>query len=113
MACAFFFGPFGPSGHPDPTIIQTAPKPDFAFLWIYAVLAFLPPSIETPVMLIVPVLVIAGMLLLPLAGERGGAPLGTTSGSRSNGFCDCRDPGNLHSPRHIHAMESDDGCVDE
>jgi ubiquinol-cytochrome c reductase cytochrome b subunit len=52
----FFFGPFGPSGQPDPTIIQTAPKPDFAFLWIYAVLAFLPPSIETPVMLIVPVL---------------------------------------------------------
>ena len=37
-----FFGPIGPSGVPDPTIIQTAPKPDFAFLWIYAVLAFLP-----------------------------------------------------------------------
>jgi ubiquinol-cytochrome c reductase cytochrome b subunit len=70
MACAFFFGPFGPSGQPDPTIIQTAPKPDFAFLWIYAVLAFLPPSIETPVMLVVPVLAIAGMLILPLiAGE--------------------------------------------
>jgi ubiquinol-cytochrome c reductase cytochrome b subunit len=70
MACAFFFGPFGPSGPPDPTIIQTAPKPDFAFLWIYAVLAFLPPSIETPVMLVVPVLAIAAMLLLPLfAGE--------------------------------------------
>jgi ubiquinol-cytochrome c reductase cytochrome b subunit len=70
MACAFFFGPFGPSGPPDPTIIQTAPKPDFAFLWIYAVLAFLPPSIETPVMLVVPVLAIAAMLLLPVfAGE--------------------------------------------
>jgi ubiquinol-cytochrome c reductase cytochrome b subunit len=70
MACAFFFGPFGPGGPPDPTIIQTAPKPDFAFLWIYAVLAFLPPSIETPVMLVVPILAIAGMLLLPLlAGE--------------------------------------------
>ncbi len=73
MATAFFFGPFGPTGPPDPTIIQTAPKPDFAFLWIYAVLAFLPPSIETPVMLVVPVLGIVGMLLLPLVngvGER-------------------------------------------
>ena len=70
MACAFFFGPFGPSGTPDPTIIQTAPKPDFAFLWIYAVLAFLPPSIETPVMMVVPVIAIAAMLVLPLlAGE--------------------------------------------
>jgi ubiquinol-cytochrome c reductase cytochrome b subunit len=70
MACAFFFGPFGPGGPPDPTIIQTAPKPDFAFLWIYAVLAFLPPSIETPVLLVVPVLGITALLLLPLvAGE--------------------------------------------
>jgi ubiquinol-cytochrome c reductase cytochrome b subunit len=71
MACAFFFGPFGPGGAPDPTIIQTAPKPDFAFLWIYAVLAFLPPSIETPVMLVVPVIAIAGMLLLPLLNSQG------------------------------------------
>jgi ubiquinol-cytochrome c reductase cytochrome b subunit len=70
MACAFFFGPFGPSGVPDPTIIQTAPKPDFAFLWIYALLAFLPNSLETPVLLIVPVIAIVAMLLLPLlAGE--------------------------------------------
>jgi ubiquinol-cytochrome c reductase cytochrome b subunit len=70
MACAFFFGPFGPGGAPDPTIIQTAPKPDYFFLWIYAVLAFLPPSIETPLILIAPVIGIAAMLLLPLiAGE--------------------------------------------
>ena len=71
MACAFYFGPFGPGGPPDPTIIQTAPKPDFAFLWIYAVLAFLPPSIETPVILVVPVLGIAGILLLPLFASEG------------------------------------------
>jgi ubiquinol-cytochrome c reductase cytochrome b subunit len=71
MACAFFFGPFGPGGPPDPTIIQTAPKPDFAFLWIYAVLAFLPPSIETPVMLVAPVLGIAAMLLLPVFASHG------------------------------------------
>ena len=30
MACAIFFGPIGPSGPPDPTIIQTVPKPDVA-----------------------------------------------------------------------------------
>ena len=71
MAFAFFFGPFGPNGPPDPTIIQTAPKPDFIFLWIFAVLAFLPPNIETPVMLIVPVLGIAAMLLLPVFASEG------------------------------------------
>ena len=71
MACAFFFGPFGPTGQPDPTIIQTAPKPDFAFLWIYAVLAYLPPSLETPVLFIAPVLGIGAMLLLPLLSPEG------------------------------------------
>jgi ubiquinol-cytochrome c reductase cytochrome b subunit len=71
MACALYFGPFGPTGQPDPTIIQTAPKPDFAFLWIYAVLAYLPPSLETPVLFIAPVIGIGAMLLLPLLSPEG------------------------------------------
>jgi len=69
-ACAIFFGPFGPTGQPDPTIIQTAPKPDYFFLWLYAVLSFLPPSMETPALLIGPVIVIGALLFLPfLSGE--------------------------------------------
>jgi ubiquinol-cytochrome c reductase cytochrome b subunit len=69
-ACAGYFGPFGPTGRPDPTIIQTAPRPDYFFLWLYALLSLLPPSLETPALLIGPVLVILGLLLLPfLAGE--------------------------------------------
>jgi ubiquinol-cytochrome c reductase cytochrome b subunit len=71
MACALLFGPFGPTGQPDPTIIETAPKPDFAFLWIYAVLAYLPPSLETPIMFIAPILGIGAMLLLPLVASEG------------------------------------------
>jgi len=69
-ASALFFGPFGPTGRPDPTIIQTVPKPDYFFLWLYALLSLLPPSLETPVLLIGPVVAIAGLLLLPfLSGE--------------------------------------------
>jgi ubiquinol-cytochrome c reductase cytochrome b subunit len=69
-ACALYFGPFGPTGFPDPTIIQTAPKPDYFFLWLYAVLSLLPPSMETPALLIGPVVVILGLILLPfLSGE--------------------------------------------
>jgi ubiquinol-cytochrome c reductase cytochrome b subunit len=69
-ACAYYFGPFGPSGPPDPTIIQTSPRPDFFFLWLYAVLSLLPPSLETPVLLIGPVVVILALLCLPfLFGE--------------------------------------------
>ena len=69
-ACAFYFGPFGPSGRPDPTIIQTAPRPDYFFLWLYALLSLLPPSLETPALLIGPVVVIVALILLPfLFGE--------------------------------------------
>jgi ubiquinol-cytochrome c reductase cytochrome b subunit len=68
--CAAVLGPYGPGGQPDPTIIQTAPKPDFFFLWLYAVLSYLPPSLETPFLLIAPVLGIAGLVALPFyAGE--------------------------------------------
>jgi ubiquinol-cytochrome c reductase cytochrome b subunit len=69
-ACALYFGPFGPTGRPDPTIIQTVPKPDYFFLWLYAVLSLLPPALETPALLIGPVIAIAALLLLPfLSGE--------------------------------------------
>jgi ubiquinol-cytochrome c reductase cytochrome b subunit len=70
-ACAYYFGPFGPSGPPDPTIIQTAPRPDFFFLWLYAVLSFLPPSMETPALLIGPVVAILALLLLPFVFGEG------------------------------------------
>jgi ubiquinol-cytochrome c reductase cytochrome b subunit len=70
VACALYFGPFGPSGRPDPTIIQAVPRPDYFFLWLYALLSLLPPSLETPFLLVGPVIAIAGLLLLPfIAGE--------------------------------------------
>jgi ubiquinol-cytochrome c reductase cytochrome b subunit len=69
-ACAAYFGPFGPTGEPDPTIIQTVPRPDYFFLWLYALLALLPPSLETPAILIGSIGVIAALLLVPfLFGE--------------------------------------------
>jgi ubiquinol-cytochrome c reductase cytochrome b subunit len=69
-ACAVLLGPFGPTGKPDPTIIQTVPKPDYFFLWLYALLSLLPPSLETPALLIGPVVAILALVLLPfLSGE--------------------------------------------
>jgi len=69
-ACSVLLGPFGPGGQPDPTIIQTAPKPDSFFLWIYALLSFLPPAAETPILLIAPLIGIIVLLVLPFfAGE--------------------------------------------
>jgi quinol-cytochrome oxidoreductase complex cytochrome b subunit len=42
---------FGPSGPPDPTIIQTVPKPEYFFL-LFALLSLLPSSLETLALLI-------------------------------------------------------------
>jgi ubiquinol-cytochrome c reductase cytochrome b subunit len=68
--CAGVLGPFGPSGPPDPTIIETAPRPDFFFLWLFALLSLLPPSAETAILLIAPGVIIAALLALPfVAGE--------------------------------------------
>jgi ubiquinol-cytochrome c reductase cytochrome b subunit len=69
-ASACTFGPFGPSGPPDPRIIQTTLRPDVPFWWAFALLSYLPPSAETPIVLIAPVLVVLALLALPfLAGE--------------------------------------------
>lgn len=69
--CAAVFGPFGPTGTPDPTITQTAPRPDFFFLWIYSALAFLPPSVETPLIFIAPVIGIGVLVALPFVAGVG------------------------------------------
>src|SRR5438309_7693079 len=42
LGCAAYFGPKGPTGVPDPTQIDTVPRPDFFFLWMFSVLALLP-----------------------------------------------------------------------
>jgi ubiquinol-cytochrome c reductase cytochrome b subunit len=69
--CAVTFGPFGPSGQPDPTIIQTVPRPDYFFLWLYAVLSLLPPSMETPALLVGPVIILWVLLALPFVSGEG------------------------------------------
>jgi ubiquinol-cytochrome c reductase cytochrome b subunit len=71
IACAAVFGPIGPGGEPDPTIIDTVPAPDFFFLWIYAALALLPAYLETPLLLTAPVIGIGVLLALPFISGTG------------------------------------------
>src|SRR5207245_11798765 len=59
LGCAAYFGPKGPEGVPDPTQIKTVPRPDFYFLWLYALLALLPDYLETFLILVTPIVVIA------------------------------------------------------
>lgn len=71
LGLAAWFGPFGPGGVPDPTIIDTNPRPDFFFLWIFAALALLPPEIETPLLIIGPPILLTALLLFPLLASKG------------------------------------------
>ncbi|HRI15419.1 MAG TPA: cytochrome b N-terminal domain-containing protein [Verrucomicrobiota bacterium] len=71
VACAAFLGPYGPNGAPDPTVIQTVPRPDFFFLWIFSALALLPPNMETFLLLVGPVVGIGFLIALPLLSGTG------------------------------------------
>jgi ubiquinol-cytochrome c reductase cytochrome b subunit len=71
VACAALFGPYGPTGQPDPTVVQTVPKPDFFFLWLYAALALMPPQMETFLLLVGPVVAIGFLIALPLISGTG------------------------------------------
>src|ERR1044072_6661149 len=69
--CAAYFGPEGPHGIPDPTQINTAPKPDFFFLWLYGVLSLMPDYLETVVMLTAPFVVIGILFAVPFISNTG------------------------------------------
>jgi ubiquinol-cytochrome c reductase cytochrome b subunit len=66
LVCAAFFGPSGPNGVPNPTLIDTVPRPDFYFLSLFALFALLPAWSETPILLLGPPLAIGFLLALPL-----------------------------------------------
>src|SRR5206468_5955819 len=71
LFCAALFGPYGPGGVPDPTIIDTAPKPDFYFLALFALFALLPPWTETTLLLVGPPLAIVFLFLVPFIAGTG------------------------------------------
>ncbi|HEX5388113.1 MAG TPA: cytochrome b N-terminal domain-containing protein [Gemmatimonadales bacterium] len=57
---------------PDPSILQAYPRPDWYFLWYFAVLALTPTSLETFIIVVAPLVFGAILLLVPLSntGER-------------------------------------------
>jgi ubiquinol-cytochrome c reductase cytochrome b subunit len=71
VVTAAVMGPIGPNGEPDPAIIQTVPRPDFFFLWLFAVFALLPPWTETFLMLTGPVAAIGLLFLVPFISGTG------------------------------------------
>ncbi len=69
---AYCRGPYGPESIPDPTLIQnTNPRPDWPFLWLFALLALSPPEAETFIMLVLPVVLFGILLLIPFVAGKG------------------------------------------
>jgi ubiquinol-cytochrome c reductase cytochrome b subunit len=68
---AAVLGPKGPTGPPDPTLPGANPRPEWPFLWLFALLSLSPPEAETVVILIFPVVLIAILFLVPFLSNRG------------------------------------------
>jgi ubiquinol-cytochrome c reductase cytochrome b subunit len=71
LGCALAFGPKGPGGPPNPTIVDTNPRPDFYFLSIFAALALLPDWMEVLILFVAPALIFIFLLALPFISGTG------------------------------------------
>jgi len=69
---AVIVGPPALGKPPDPTILQAYPRPDWYFLWYFAILALTPSHLETMVIIVAPLVFGAILLLVPVfnTGER-------------------------------------------
>jgi ubiquinol-cytochrome c reductase cytochrome b subunit len=71
VGIAAVLGPKGPDTPPDPTLGGANPRPEWPFLWLFALLSLSPPAAETFIILVFPVLLIIGLLLVPFLSNRG------------------------------------------
>ena len=68
---AVVYGPPEVSTPPDPTLIEASPRPDWYFLWYFAVLSVIPKWSEAYVIVLGPPLFFGVLILLPLLAGRG------------------------------------------
>lgn len=71
VSLAYIFGPPNLTQPPNPSIIQTQPKPDWYMLSIFALFALMPPKIESFMIVAGPVLTIVILLALPFVSNKG------------------------------------------
>ena len=71
VVLAAVLGPKGPTGPPDPTLPGANPRPEWPFLWLFALLSLSPPEAETFIILVFPLILIAALFLVPFVSNRG------------------------------------------
>ncbi len=68
---AVTWGPKGPGAVPDPTMVEVVPRPDWYFLWYYALIWYKPAALDMVVLVWFPLLVFPALVLLPIFFGRG------------------------------------------
>jgi ubiquinol-cytochrome c reductase cytochrome b subunit len=71
VIAAAVLGPKGPTGPPDPTLPGANPRPEWPFLWLFALLSLSPPGAETFIILVFPLILIGVLFLVPFVSNRG------------------------------------------
>ena len=71
VALAAMIGPKGPSGPADPALGGANPRPEWPFLWLFALLSLSPAGAETFIILVFPVILIVALLFVPFLSNRG------------------------------------------
>jgi ubiquinol-cytochrome c reductase cytochrome b subunit len=71
VVLAAILGPKGPTGPPDPTLSGANPRPEWPFLWLFALLSLSPAGAETFIILVFPIVLIVALFLVPFVSNRG------------------------------------------
>lgn len=71
IGLALIFGPPALGLPPDPALVELEPRPDWYFLWYYALFAALPTSVERFAIVLVPLLTTIWLFALPFIAGRG------------------------------------------
>jgi len=71
LGCAVFLGPPALGNAPNPSDIHTNPMPDWYFWWYFAILSLLPPTVETWIILGLPVVGFLVLFCVPLISNKG------------------------------------------
>ena len=71
LILAIWLGPPELGNKADPTVIQAYPRPDWYFLWYFALLALIPPNIEDVFIIGFPLLLGLMFILLPFVAPEG------------------------------------------
>lgn len=71
VVLAVVIGPAPLGKPPDPTIMGASPRPDWYFLWYYALLSVIPKWMEDYLILLGPLVLVLVLFFLPILGSRG------------------------------------------